>query len=332
MLITSVNDPEIFNPEKYQDNDLYFEVLSRHIDNLQKFHILLVCKGKYESTMLKTIRGYLSKLPPKIAYNFSTKLSALLTDKNKFIRLKPNEERIDKLSGLLDNISSKAAVGLSSYKNDVFIVEKNTITAMELAEIEQPEIYLLSKYSNSKARALERFYSEGIDLGNMTVDEMIAKVLSPLLYWAPTVRIIDKYINISAQGKKGDNWPIFKNTIRKIYEIWENGNGYKLDNTKERFEIISSIETKCPNEAELLAQKLDLPKKNQVVIKLKSISIPEEFHDRYIQTPRLTVGFSRGFDLINLDKLRPSSVYRHSKPIQALDDLIYSRNNKTFIW
>lgn len=78
-----------------------------------------------------------------------------------------------------------------------------------------------------------------------------------------------------------------------------------------------------------------MPKEEQIVIRLKPNEkiVSEKFHDRYIQTNQLTVGFSKGFDLSNHNqKCSPCDVYRFRNSNKTLDTLINSRDAGYFVW
>jgi len=295
MLLTSVFDPEIFSPQSFASSEYYIQILSDYIDKLLRHHILIVDK---ESIMLKHIRENINKLPPKIASKFTNKINALIQPAY-LLRLKPPGKRLEiKELQLLDAESSKIAIDLASYPNDVFVVSRDTKAIIELIKMKQPETYLLKDYSESNACTLENEFSGSVILEGKSIQEVTEKYLNPILYWAKTVTIVDKFINIALCDRK-HNWELFRDTVRELYSIWEKGDGFSRSaDIGNRFTIISSRCTINADEACNLLENLGLSnKKKYIDIQLKAKSNFK--HDRYLITNQIEVNFTKGFDFLN---------------------------------
>lgn len=336
MFITSINDPEIFNPVNIDRNSHYTQLLSDHIDRLFFSHIQILDNTAGNSIIGQKISGYTKKLKSN---KIQERLNALIS-LSRIVRLKPDGARFAKIKSHLDNDASATAVAIAGYPNDVFIVNQDTLAAMQLSEISQDKTVQLHEYHSSRAAEIEDKYRYAFQISGMKTIDFEREILNPTLRWACYVRIIDKMINQVAFPKVsggGQNWNSFKATIKRINDIWRQGQGFKI-NRNMTFEIISLHTNTSVGDAEAkaLAEKLDLPKTGHVVIRLKSPadpSIKEDFHDRYIQTNQFRVGFTKGFDISKSDgTCSASAVYRYPMGDISVNKVVSSRDSGYYVW
>lgn len=337
MFITSISDPEIFNPANVDSDASYAGTLSAHIDRLFFYHIPIFDNTLGNSIMGQRIVNFIPEIVKKVKANgIQERINAVISP-SRIIRLKPDDARLEKIKELVDNDSSAIAVALAGYTHDILVVNPDTFSAMELGEIPLDKTVPIHDYYSSQSAEIERKYQDAYQLSGMPTSEFINEILTPTLFWAKSVKIIDKMINPAAFPRESGNWDSFKKTIIKIYDEWASGHGYNAG-IKETFEIISIHTNNHVGdlEAEKLAEKLDLPKTGHVKISLKPPSdsvLKENFHDRYIQTNQFTVGFSKGFDISRDDGTCSTSfVCRYPTGDTTLNNIVSSRNTGTFIW
>ena len=90
MFISSINDPEIFNPLNISKDVHYSQILSEHIDRLFFSHIQILDNTSGKSIMGQKISGYIPEITKIIkSNNIQLRLNALISP-SRIVRLKPD--------------------------------------------------------------------------------------------------------------------------------------------------------------------------------------------------------------------------------------------------
>jgi hypothetical protein len=309
MLVCSIHDPAMFNPDLFKQDNSYEGLLSHHLDDVGYCH-LLICDQ--EGALWKPILDSMEQLPSAVAI----KLNALINSQRLIYLPRCNKERFLQVGKWLDYPGSAEAAELISHGHvDVLVAATETFDAMSLEKMACDRTCTMYNYHLHKAYQRERLSRGGRPLDELTKSEFLQQIIRPVVYWADNCTILDKMITRVAygadgNGREGENWPHFKNTIKSIFAEWRKG----CHGSDACFRIVS-----CHNgpyvggELPLrLAEKLGFEATTGIEICLKSKdAINRINHDRYLVTNQdVCVGIPSGFDLMrDNEKCRITDAY-----------------------
>jgi len=308
MLVASVHDPEVFSA-KSVENPLYRGLLCDHAMHMAHSHVM-VCD--LEGLIGKALMAGLAKLPGDVF----KKLEAVLANPASIVRLPIQDDICAAITNIMpDRPVTATALALSRQNGvDATIVSQDGREAIQLADLGNSRIMTLDEYAINARKDCERAGMGAVSLNGMSKGGFIRDILEPFLRWSEKIVLFDPMLarSMFGQNTAWSNWPVFRRTIRCIYETWTES----CLKPKDSFEVVTLPNTRWDEEwqrrwieqglpddyeqqARLLAQDLDL---GLACVRLIPPEIKELQHDRYLVSNRGKIlSFSRGFDFLRED-------------------------------
>lgn len=332
MIVTSIHDPAIFAPARFDENDQYAGRIAERLNVIRHRHLLVVDDTGGKSIIAKAIANNLLQSSDPRTQMIA---NAVVTPK-RCLRLPVDPNRRSRIAQWIEEPGSAESVALAGHGGvDVCVVDRETMEAIEAEEISLDRITTLAQYHTTDAARLETIGQGGAAVGTLTVQQFLAQIVQPVMYWAKKLTIIDKMISRAAFGDSSDptgtpssNWPKFDQTLKAVFDEWDKGPFAQDD----RLTVITDSASHIRRDGDCilgndlaaeLAQRLSIPTHRVRVILKRPENVRAINHDRYLVTNHgFCIGITGGFDLIDRtnQKCGVSDVFLRQP--QQQDDII----------
>ena len=353
MLVASTIDPALFDPNRYgalrggdaravRETKRDVTELCEHLYDAGMGHILV---DDTRSRVRNSMKTYRETHPEGIPQEIEMAWNSI--PECRWVEIAVRDADFIRLSECIPHEGSRVALLLPGCDTriDASIVAPETRDAAEGAGVDLARVFDLMDYWRSPVHKRERDRRTAIPIGRRSKHYLLTEVLTPVLYWAKHVHLIDRYIGAASQendnaqrdtsreGKRRRyDWGPLSTFILEVYRAWTAG-FYK---GQGKFEVITCLaqDDEGKKKAERLspeeqrksddrrsdaATKQERSMTNRLVtlgckevrVRVKSGSRGRKAqHDRYIVTNQgIAVGFSSGLDTIGKDLCDEGDIY-----------------------
>ena len=308
MIAATIQDPRLFSEEAVLDG-CYKALLLDHLAHVAHSHMIVVDE---DGVIGRALISAIASLPVGVRKRAEAAVST-----NRVIRLAPDAVRRQQYESTGIDVGTAITLALNQLSIDAVISDEDGKVCAALIDGDPPaRVFTLPEYLSSPTHDRLLCTMGAVSTGGMARVDFGASIVGPVLRWAKSPRVIDRYIttalyenNPSDDPNLDNQWNRVRETIRYMYDVW---NRTSVVN-KDFFKIVTKPYLKgwgnrpwhygaCPSleqQAERLANELDLGK----FARIEFIKVPRELwdieHDRYLVTDNeFILSFSRGFDLI----------------------------------
>lgn len=308
MIAATINDPRLFAESGFSSGPGRALLLD-HLSHVAHSHMIMV---DTQGVLGNSLRSAVASLPAGIRKRAESALSS-----KRLIRLTPDAQRMSLYESTGIDRGTAMALALSRAAVDAVICDEEGKTCAVLIDGDSPVgVFTLPEFLASSTHDRLLCTMGAVSTGGMPRADFADRIVGPVLRWAKSPRIIDRYITTAMYEKDPDDsdpdnqWNRVRDTVRFLYDLWETTAAQK----KDAFRIVTKPFSRnrwggrawhcgeCPSlaqQAVALAEALDLGEHAIIEFIKVPANLSDVEHDRYLVTEKeIIISFSRGFDLI----------------------------------